>query len=381
MDQKVYIHFRSVLFLCCSLLLIVAGCEFKKDVEKQPVLKHGKTLHKENIPPSLLDVEVQAPMVMRKGQFNKINGWLDNETIIYMENVEFGTNIYAYHLFSGKSSLIFESEDPVSTVLISPSRRYLLIQSSPNSHEGIISIIDTKGKLIMNERVNAFEFTFEWNPYDENKLSITAFAENWDYNIYLLNLVKKTVSQISNKEPFISWISDNEYIYLNWGGENASLFVPLVKKTINHASEEVVLNDVYFVKAIKDIFMTVTVKPEKAEQAVYTFYSSDLKKLSSFSVPHLTRYSDWLVPYFDFDEKQRLFTFQPLFSTEADEYKQEFLLVSYDIHGEKHNIVMENLNNEPLSCAPNGSKCLFGFYFEKLIDVEAKKIIPLVKDF
>ncbi|MEH7390440.1 hypothetical protein [Bacillus sp. JJ1474] len=367
--------------LCFFLLFLLVGCQSEKETGIQPIQKHSQSLHKAAIPHSFLLNEVQAPVPIQKGQFNSINGWLNNDTIIYMTNVELGTNIYTYNIITGETHLIMESEAPVSSVMASPSGNQVLIHSAPNSYEGIISIVDTKGKEILNKRISAFEIHFEWNPYDEDKILISSFTEGWDYSIYLLSIKDKTLDEIENKEPFVYWFAKDEIIYLNWSQNDLSLFAPLVKRNINEPNEKFLLNEIYYIKTIKDLLMTITVNSENSNEAEYTFFSKELERLASISVPHLTRFSDWLVPYFDFDQNHRFISLQPLFSTDADTYTNGFQLISFDIVNGDKKVIIDNMKNEPLSCAPSGDKCLYGFYFEKLINLETKTIIPLVKDY
>lgn len=372
----------GVLFylLCFLLLYLLVGCQPKKETGIQPILKHSQTLHKAAISPSFLLNEVQAPIPIQSGQFNSINGWLNHETIIYMTNVELGTNIYTYNIFTGENQLLLESEAPISSVMASPSGDYVLIHSAPNTYEGIITIVDTNGIEIVNKRISAFEFHFEWNPYDEDKILISSFTEGWDYSIYLLSIKNSILDEIENKEPFVNWFAKDEIIYLNWSQNDLSLFAPLVKRNINEPNEKFLLNEIYYIKTMKDLLMTITVNTENSHEAKYNFFSKGLERVASISVPHLTRYSDWLVPYFDFDQK-RFISLQPLFSTDADTYTNGFQLISFDIVNGDKKVIIDNMNNEPLSCAPSGEYCLYGFYFEKLINLETKTIIPLVNDF
>ena len=40
--------------------------------------------------------------------------------------------------------------------------------------------------------------------------------------------------------------------------------------------------------------------------------------------------------------------------------------------------IMEGLENEPLSCSPSGDVCLYGYYFEKIIDLESKIVTKII---
>lgn len=372
---------RRSLFLCLFLVFIpfwLSGCQKEKLAGLQPVLMNSQALHKEAVPPSFSGIDIKAPINIEQGQFNTITGWLNNETIIYTTNVGEGSNVYTYNIFTGETKLILESEAPVASVLASPSGSRLLVHSTPTTYEGIVSILDTDGKVIMHERLEAFDFAFEWNPYDENVILVSLFAENWDFNTLKMDISEKKLTKMQLKEPFVNWVDKDELVYLDWNNDETTLFAPLMKKSLGKKEEKMMVDSVFHVKTIKNRLATITVAPDKEEEAIYTFYSNDFRELASFTAPHLTRFSDWLIPYYDFDEGRNFFTFQPLFSTEADSYNKGFQLMSFDIMKGEKKVIMDNLNNEPISCSPNGKLCLYGFYFDKLINMETKKIVPLI---
>ncbi|MFE8695447.1 hypothetical protein ACFYKT_03625 [Cytobacillus sp. FJAT-53684] len=374
-------NYRKVLFLCVFLLgylVLLTGCTTDLKSGMHSKIIHSKDLVKGTIPSSFTGQEMMLPIALEQGQFNMANGWLNNDTIIYTTNVGLGSHVYTYNVFSGVNQLIYESESPVASVIISPSGNRILIHTVPTTYEGVITIIDAKGKEIMSERMEAFDFVFEWNPYDENILLFSLFTESWDYSTYHLNLEEKKLTPIHLKEPFAHWVSKDELAYLDWGKEQPSLLAPLVKRSLSSEDEKLVLDEVFYMKSIENLIMTITVTSDKINESVYTFLSNDFKELSTFSIPHLTRFSDWLIPYFDFDEKNRLYTFAPLYHSDVDTYAGGFQLLSIE-SGEK-TVILEDLDNEPLSCSPNGTHCLYGFYLEKLIHLDTKEIMPIVKE-
>ena len=377
MEQRKSSKLRKFLFLCAFLIIISStGCAGKKTVEEHRESKLNNTVIKDAIPHSFTNGDIIAPLTIKKGQFNAIRGWLNNETIIYQTNVEQGSSVYTYNLFTGETKLLFESEAPIATVLANPAGSKILIHAAPSTYEGEITIIDLEGQELMKKKLEAFDFEFKWNPYDEDTLLISLFTENWDFTTLQLNVVLKEMSEVSLKEPFAHWVDENDVLYLNWS--DASLFAPLMKKSLVNASETMMLNEIYFVETIKNLVMTITVNQEQKEQAVYSFLTSDFHPLSSFSIPHLARFSDWFIPFSSFDSDNHFFTFKPLYSTDVDEYREGFQLISFDILEKKEMVLLEDMKNEPLSCSPNGKYCLYGFYLEKLIDVEMKQLIPLV---
>lgn len=350
----------------------------EKNVGTHSGSKLNLPFEKKEISHSFTGNKIIAPLQMGQGQFNTITGWLNNETILYLMNVGFGSNLYTYNVHTGITKLVYESEAPIASVMVNPFGSRILIHAAPTTYEGLITIIDINGKELMKERLEAFDFVFKWSPYNENLLLISLFAENWDFSMSKVNIAESQMTNVPLKEPFVYWLNEDDLLYLDWSNENATLLAPLMKKSLTNMNEGKMLNQVYHVESIKNFLMTITVKPEQKEEAVYSFLRNDFQELSSFTIPHLTRFSDWLIPFFDFDEENHFLTFKPLYSAAADEYQEGFQLISFDFIKGEMKVLFEDLKNEPLSCAPNGELCLYGFYYEKLLDMKTKQIIPLI---
>ena len=371
---------RKFLFLCVLLLffsLFLFGCKAGKKVENHTGININKWVEKDALPQTFSNIGIISPLQIEQGQFNTVNGWLNNETILYITNVGLGSNLFSYNLFTGETALIFESEAPIATVLANPSRTRILIQTAPTTYEGEITIIDSEGKEMMRKRLEAFDFVFKWNPYEENELLISLFSENWDFSTIKINVKENAVTDISIKEPFAYWIRDNELVYLNWSDESTTLLAPLMKMSIPQENEKIIMDNIYHVETIKDLLMTITVSSENREEAVYSFLTNNLSEQSSFSMPHLSRFSGWVVPFFDFDQHNHFFTFKPLYATDADTYSEAFSFISYNIEKGEEEVILEDMKNEPLSCSPNGKLCLYGYYLEKLIDIGTRQIFQL----
>lgn len=333
-------------------------------------------MEKASLPRTFSNASIITPLQIDKGQFNSVSGWLNNETILYITNVGLGSNLYTYNVYSGETKLIFESEAPIANVLPNPAGTRILIHAAPTTYEGQITIIDSTGRELLQKKLQAFDFVFKWNPYQENILLISLFSENWDFSTVKVDVLENAFADISIKEPFAYWLKDDELVYLNWGDENGSLFAPLMKMSIAKKNEEKIMDDIYYVDTIKDLLMTISVSKENRDNAVYSFFSHDFNERSSFSTPHLSRFSGWFIPFYDFDANY-FFTFKPLYATDVDTYSEDFQLVSVNIENSKEEVVLENMKNEPLSCSPNGKLCLYGFYFEKIIEMETKKIFQI----
>ncbi|WP_080845117.1 YqgU-like beta propeller domain-containing protein [Cytobacillus gottheilii] len=372
--KPAYLHVGFFLVLAFSLLLL-SGCQKDDDSE---IEADGKEA---NPPEAIIEPKEEiVPIEVESGQFSGIHGWLSEETVLYTVSKGASSDIYINNLYTGEKSLIYTSELPIVDVLISPDKEHLFIHTSVSTYEGLLTVTDRQGKVMDSQSLTAAELTYTWNPYNPNLILISAFSEDWTFSSYLMNIEEKSLNELTLKEPFVEWLNSGEVVYLDWSSENPALFAPLVKQAIDSEQNEVILDQIFQVKGFEKGIMTITAENDKMDKAVYTFMTDQFEVLSSFSVPQLTNYSDWLIPYSDFVKNQSFLSFQPLHSSEADLYQNGFQLINTNLSSGEREILLENAENEPLSCSPDGNACLYGYYFEKLILLEKGEIVSLVKE-
>jgi hypothetical protein len=316
-----------------------------------------------------------------EGEFFKVVGWLSNNQLLFITNKGQTSNLYRYELTSGHSELLYKSDYPIVTAVASPSKKYILIQSSPSSYEGFITIIDRKGKTKYEHALASFELEYAWNPYNETEILVSKFNEDWSFEVFKLDINKEGLVNLSLTQPFVKWIDRNHIAFMNWNQNNPTLFAPIVMKDLSSTTEKEAFQKVYQFTTFKDLLLTITVNEQENTHALYSFFDRKNHSVFSFSIPQLTKFSDWLVPFYDFNEdKQQFLTFQPLKSAEADTYADGFQLVSYQLKTGKSSILFSGMDNEPISCSPSGEACLYGGQFEKLINIKSKKVYNLVKE-
>ena len=63
---------------------------------------------------------------------------------------------------------------------------------------------------------------------------------------------------------------------------------------------------------------------------------------------------------------------------EADIYDSGFDLVRFHLDSGKEEVIFTGIVNEPLSCSPSGEMFMYGYQFEKVLNIETKEIIDLV---
>ncbi|MEH7414141.1 hypothetical protein V7266_02490 [Neobacillus drentensis] len=372
---------NSTLILLIFILssLILNACAAKEQPKTKIPIKNEKT----GVPSASLSTKWKLPISIPEGQgeFYKVVGWYTNQQIFYVTNLNQSSYLFLYNLLTGKSKLIYKTENPIVNVQISPTKKYLLIHSSPSSFVGVVTIIDAKGTELLKKNFPSYDLGFEWNPYDESKVLITKFAEDWSFQLYLLDVTDASTTELKLPQPFIKWIKSDEVAYLNWDQSSPSLVAPLIIKGLGDAGEKTIFTQVIQFAAYRDLLMTVTVNQEDSSIADYSFFDKKQKRLFSFSVPQLNKFSDWLVPFYDYNEQKKQFiSIRPLTSGDADTYTGGFQLISYDLKKRSSKLILGGLDNVPISLSPDGNTALLGNSFEKIIDLNKKKSYELVRE-
>lgn len=369
------------LLLVCFILLTLAACSDSKKNKVRPEAPAGNTQEKAKEDGIAAD-KWKLPIRVPEGEFFKVFGWLDDSTLIYASNLESSSNLYSYSLETGESSLVVQTEHPIAEVVLNPDRTMILVHTSSSSYEAVVDIYSVDGKKIAGQSFPSTELHAEWNFYRPTVASIVAFNDDWSFHAYRMEAAEKTVEEITLPDPFVEWIGVNKLAYLDWNEETPSISAPLALQEIGEKTEIADKKNIYRIESFKNRLLTVSAEGENMEKAVFTFYDKDLNEFSSFSMPHLSSFSGWLVPYMDFNEQNQLFAvFEPSNSGEADTYTEGFKLVAHSGSNDSgRKVLMEEIDNQPILSSPNGKFYLYGFRYEKILDIETKKILHLVKE-
>ncbi|MEH7084763.1 hypothetical protein V7139_18780 [Neobacillus drentensis] len=360
------------------LILILGACAQNEQVKQKVPVKNEKP--KSPVTTTSGD-KWKLPISIPEGEFSKLAGWLSEKQVLYITNLEQTSSIYRYNLFTGKSELIYKSEYPIINVQISPSQKSILIHASQSPSEGLVTIIDTKGSVILQKDFLSYELAFEWNPYNESQVLVTKFAEDWSFQVLLLDLEQSTTSELDMPQPFMKWVAVNQIAWINWNEDQPTLLVPLNGRNLETGIEKNLFSSVINFSAFPNLIMTITINEQNQSMSNYSFFDNKLRKLFTFSMPQLTKYSDWLVPFYDYNEEKSQFTtLRPLSGGELDTYSEGFQLLTYNLKNGRSNLIMDGLENEPMLLSPTGEALLYGNRYEKIIDLDGKKLYELIKE-
>jgi hypothetical protein len=372
------VKFFFIFAVLFSIIGIVVGCS--NNHNSQPHVGTSLNPIKKELPGVSFFGEKVMPIAEMEGSFSEVSGWLSDDTILYITNLNKGSNLYTYHLPTGVSTLFYQSENPVVRAEISPSKDKIFIHAAPTSYQAEVIIKDVNGETLSQTKIESFELAYEWNHGNEEEILLSAFNEDWSYKTFILNIRENNLLEVNLPEPFVIWPVEKELLYLDWDEEGPNLNAPLMKSNLDNEKEEALMTSVHHVDSSKEYILAVSTSEHDAEQSIYSILNTEFKKTAEFGVHHLTAFSSWLVPYYDFiDRKEKLMYLHPIRSGEADLYDEGFVLTEYSLENNKGKQLLTDLENEPISCSPNGTLCLYGYQYEKIIDLTEREIISLVK--
>ncbi len=368
---------NSWIIVIVSSLFLLASC-VSIDKEKpnldEPVGEGKQETAKPEQKPDLVPVEIKQANV------DKIYGWLDDQTILYSYVQEGSYIIASYELFNGSSRIIFTSEHPINNVKIHQSGQMLFVHTSKSSYAATVYFIDPRGNTFYSTEIESHELTYKWNEQDPNLMLVTAFYEDWSYETMYIHVEDRTINKVEGLQPFMKWIGENGILEQEWNREEQEFFAPIIKKSLdNMEAGQRLIEQVYRFDVLGNKLMTINVPTNRPDIMEYHFYDQNLEQYSTIVTPNLTQYTDWLIPFYDYMDSNHVFlSFVPKKHESADSYKEGFQLISFNLQENTKKVIIDQLDNKPISCAPNGKYCLYGHLFEQLLDLDSAKIFNLI---
>ncbi|RSD27435.1 hypothetical protein [Mesobacillus subterraneus] len=376
--RMTYVLWSLLLIFTSSLVL--TSCSQKLESTPHEEAEHDGNEEKDAPGTKFLGTEIIPIKAEGDGDFYKAAGWLSDTEILYIRNKGERSLLYAYNLASGTSKLLFRSDLPIITAEASPNKDKVLVHNAAND-KGILTIIDLSGEELYSSSIESYEITFEWNPFNDEILVISAFTEDWDFSTYLLDLRKANLEELDLPEPFVRWISEDELVYQGWEEDGVELQAPLYSTSLQELKSTKLVDNVYQFDTIGKYLLAVKVNEDEApEIGLYQFLQEGTEPVASFTAPMLTSYSGWVVPFYDLMDKGNNFIYlRAVQEGEADLYQDGFDLIRFNLESEKEEMVFSGLANEPISCSPSGMMCLYGFQLDKVMNMKTKEIIELAE--
>lgn len=373
------------------LLIALIGCSNQEkrinvdsdnqdDHQKYVEKKHDDLLQAENAEEQHDEQTIRLLPVPSEATFERVYGWLGNDILVY-SFVKNGTYYVLTHdLYNDMTNQIFSSDAPIVNILIHENSQHLFIHTSPQANMAYIYFLNEEGEIYYSTEIESYELSYEWNQYDPNVMLITAFGEDWSYEVFQLVLATGELKKIEPIQPFVKWLNEEEILEQDWTDDMA-LFAPIVRKSLQPIDDEKIYQSAYRFDVLShNQVLIINVPDSLDDRFVYRLLDLQTKKEKPLLIiPTLMQYTDWLIPFYDYIEQQhRLITFAPYTHGYADVYDQGFQLLSIQINDQTETIHLDQMENKPIDCNQSGDHCLYGHQFEDMIHLKTGEIISLL---
>lgn len=351
---------KKIWFLFC-LLFILSSCA-------QPQSEQTGNNDKAVIPVEKdIHTSVTEKMHIDSETFHFVGDWLSNTEIVYVERKDDQYSVELFNLTSGESKVIYKDPAIIVDVLVHPMKNMLLLHTTNSSNAAQIKMIALDGTILNEFSIASSEVEIQWNDSNPDLVLLTAFQEDWTFNNYMYNGEKDELSSISLPDPFPKWLGvdtivavDNED-QLPTGGE-----VVLFDVETEHIESSGNLNVVY-INTYEDRLLLVQNVGEGNEE--YSLIHSNGEVLNTWLMPET---NDGMFPKMNWLSNEVILMTRFSYEEQPDQLKESFELISFEQGEEK--LIAENLEAASFSCSPDATKCLTGYGFEKILDLNTEEV-------
>lgn len=373
-----------VLMMILSMFLILTGCNSHHLYESSDVPKSSdKNVSKSPVPVEFLGEHRPILTLDISGEaFNTVGEWFDNESILYVnDRSDGGSDIYRYNIYTGEKSLFVTTPASIITMKANEDHSFFFLHTSNSSNAAEIIIVDKEGNKSFETEIESTDIIYSWNPYELDQVFVTSFLEDWSFRTSLVDVLENSMESYDVSQPFIQWIDKSHISYLKWNPNELDFFAPLFTYDLKTKTEGPLFENIISFSTFNQILVTIEVDMEHESSGIYRFYNTaSKKKLQEMSFPLLTDYSKWNIPFNEYVPGQQMFfTFRPYSTGSFDTYSDKYEFVSLNMSSGKEEVILQKVNDEPISFSPDGYLALYGYRFENIIDIREKNIIPLIK--
>ncbi len=348
------------------IVALLAGCT-KNLEEEKPLQGIGDSLDHDL--PEEVDVVAQT-MAVDPAQFHFVGDWWSDTEIVFVEKVDGIYYIKTYDIQTGDIQALYAESSLVVDVFVHPSEKLLLVHTAPDTTAATVKIVSVEGRVLDEIAVSSSEIAIEWNDMDSALILLTAFYEDWTFDVFLYDGKKEQFGLTKIQDPFPKWRGTQKIVnehfaeHLLEGGE-------LYEYDLVTGEEKPLgLTEVVYFDTYQDHLLTVQILDEHI--AHYNIIGESGTASSSWMMPAVSNYSEWVFPEPFWLSETKLLIPATEKGGQLDRLQQSFRIVRIE-DGEQEVVGNEGHVTSRLVCSPNGQYCLTGNTLEKLIDVEKEQ--------
>ncbi|WP_040758118.1 hypothetical protein [Sporosarcina newyorkensis] len=326
------------------LALFLVGCE-QNEIEKT-----------EEKDPLVVDEEVLSVKTLKTSEENLrfVAGWLDDMNIAYVDHHDAEDRLQVFNLKTGEIHTIYTDASIISEVLIHRSKKQLLVKTSDTSTEANMTVIDTEGQVLDELTVESSELEIQWNDAEASKLLISAFREDWSYQVFLYDMNEKSLEPIELTDPFPQWMGEDQLVYLEGS--------TIVKESLQTSERSELVSEVNSFHASSE---QLVVEIPDEEQTRFTVLDANGEEKHTWQAEH----SSETIEDVEFIDDDNI-----IMSTNLSSDNQEGMSTMVQvIDGEAIKRYDPEVEGGLLNCSPDGGACLVGYRMDTLIDLQTGK--------
>jgi hypothetical protein len=354
------------MFIFGAVVLLLTGC-----TEKTNEIIEGPTVIEQPKNDDLIDEKISKSFAADSAKFHFVADWLTESKVIYVEKENGLYQVNSFDFESGQTDTLYEDDSMIIDVLVHPSKKYLLLHTSDNATSATVKIVTMDGTLQDEVSVTSKELAIEWNDIDPSLILLTAFHQDWTFDLFLYNAKETSIDILAIEDPFPKWLGDDKiaigYVegHILDGGE-IHTYEP---RTENWGKLDV--SGVVYFDTYEDKLLVVRINEEM--DAHYAIIEQEGLIHSEWTMPVISNYSEWVIPEIEWISSNTVFQPAPVKGGQLDELQSPYRLIR--VTEGRQDVVVDDIAAGVLRCSPSGQKCLTGYSAENLIDVESAEEI------
>ncbi len=336
-------------FLIVLCLLLVTGCSQTSQAGKV-VPKDTAMNNKESD-----KIEQVRNLTVDSKKFRYTAGWLSNEEILYVEQQGDSFVLKSFNLSSGKNTILFKESSYIIDVLVHSSKEYILLHTGSDNHSATVKIITKTGAPVNEITVESSEVSVEWNDLDPMLLLITAFDEDWSYDVFLYQMDTSDLALLTIENPFPKWIGKDEIIYSDLNeNEMRNDILKVYNLTSKEIEDKKVTSSKWF-DTYKERLLTIDELDGVLNFIIYNLDGADIHSWSIQTTNDEMGTQQPTIEWLSEDEVITSILNDSKFSEDSNP-----VYVHRHFNGNKNVNISEASISSFSSCTPNGERCLFG---------------------
>ena len=145
-------------------------------------------------------------MKLESAKFHFVVDWLSDTEIVFVEKEESFYNLKTFNVTTGEIETLYTESMIIVDAIVHPTKELILVHTSNNSTSAIVKIISLEGVVLDEISIASSELAIEWNELDPDLILLTAFYQDWTYDVLVYNAKEKEINTITLEDPFPKWL-------------------------------------------------------------------------------------------------------------------------------------------------------------------------------